>query len=120
MQEHRGQGLCFNCDEKFINGHRFSTRKFLLLTVDDEDSHPTNPPETTKVETPTMEPDNTYFQLSPQTISGHFFPKTLKFKGLLNGLTVTILIDTTMHIISYNHALPNILKSQPNIYPIFL
>lgn len=38
--------------------------------------------------------DDTYFQLSPQAVIGHFSPKTLKFTGLLNGLTITVLIDT--------------------------
>jgi hypothetical protein len=36
MQERRAQGLCYNCDEKFVPGHKCSTSRFLLLMVDDE------------------------------------------------------------------------------------
>lgn len=38
--------------------------------------------------------EETYFQHSPQAISGQFSPKTLKFKGFFDGLSVTVLIDT--------------------------
>ncbi|XP_058767801.1 uncharacterized protein LOC131641513 [Vicia villosa] len=98
IQERRAQGLCFNCDEKFIPGHRCSVGKFLLLLVDDDDSEslPTMEPiqDQTLDSAQVINSDETYFQLSPQAVNGHFSPKTLKFNGLINGLAVTVLIDT--------------------------
>lgn len=40
------------------------------------------------------EPNDTYFQLSPQALTGQFSPKTLKFKGSIKGLPVMVLVDT--------------------------
>jgi hypothetical protein len=34
MQERRAQGLCYNCDEKYIIGHRCATGRYLLLILD--------------------------------------------------------------------------------------
>lgn len=35
----------------------------------------------------------TYFLLSPQALTGQFFPQTLKFQGLIRGLPVMVLVD---------------------------
>jgi len=37
MQERRAQGLCYYCNEKFLPYHKCASKKFLLLTIDDED-----------------------------------------------------------------------------------
>lgn len=37
MQTRKAKGLCYNCDEKFHNGHRCKSRQFILL-LSDEDS----------------------------------------------------------------------------------
>jgi len=61
--------------------------------LDDEDE-PTEP------DTQTLEPDHqpenttTFFQLSPQALTGQFSPRTLKLKGVFDGLTVSVLVDT--------------------------
>jgi hypothetical protein len=93
--ERRAQGLCFHCDEKFVPGHKCSTGRFLLLMTEEEEyveiEEPT--PERTNQE-PTTATNETFFQLSPQALTGQLSPKTLKFKGLLHGLTVTVLVDT--------------------------
>ena len=93
MQERRAQGLCYSCDEKYVAGHRCATGRYLLLildpdeTFDEENSQP-------KTDSPQTDTNSTYFHLSPQACIGQIFPKTLKFKGLLHGLVVTVLIDT--------------------------
>ena len=62
--------------------------------------------------------EETYFQLSSQEVSGQFSPKTLKFKGILDGLHVTVLIDTgsnhnilqpriTQHLKIHKKPIPN-------------
>ena len=38
MEERRGKGLCYNCDEKFVPGHqRFCQRIFMLQVEPDDD-----------------------------------------------------------------------------------
>lgn len=93
LQERRSQGLCYNCDEKFIPGHKCATAKFLLL-LDEEDN-------TSMSENPVLIEDLTeddpgliHFQLSLHAINGNPSPKALKFTGLIFGLQVTILVDT--------------------------
>ncbi|XP_058783964.1 uncharacterized protein LOC131658715 [Vicia villosa] len=94
IQERRAQGLCFNCDEKFIPGHKCSTGRFLILLCEeeyaesDQSSHEQPEPDTH------TDLEDTYFQLSTQALTGHFSPQTLKFKGSIGGLTVMVLVDT--------------------------
>ncbi|XP_058742349.1 uncharacterized protein LOC131614818 [Vicia villosa] len=98
LQERRAQGLCFNCDEKFIAGHKCSAGKFLLLLVDEDEilQQDTSLHESEHESKPVFhsEQEETYFQLSPQAACGHLSPKTLKFRGSIFGLPVTVLIDT--------------------------
>ncbi|XP_058757922.1 uncharacterized protein LOC131631166 [Vicia villosa] len=94
LQERRAQGLCFNCDEKFFTGHKCTTSRFYLLVADDEFSG-----DLTELEEQTdcvneEELSDTYFQLSPQAVTGQFSPQTLKFKGSISGLPVMVLVDT--------------------------
>lgn len=92
MQERRAQGLCYNCDAKFVPGHHCTTSRFLLLLVEEEEANSNDPVPIDEV--PEEAPDAHYFQLSPEAISGSISPKALKFTGLVNGLRVTILVDT--------------------------
>lgn len=94
LQERHAQGLCFNYDEKFITGHKCSSGKFLLPLINDEDTTKTNFVSDQPVCDNLFEMEDTYFQLSPQAANGYFSPKTLKFSASIQGLTVTVLIDT--------------------------
>lgn len=90
MQERRAQGLCYNCDKKFVTGHRCAIGKYLLLIIEpDEDL--TDVPEQVD---PVEEPTDTYFHISLQAVTGQPSPKTLKFRGTIDGLSVSVLIDT--------------------------
>lgn len=40
-----------------------------------------------------MDLNDTYFQQSPQDLTGQFSPHTLKFQGLIGGLPMTVLVD---------------------------
>ncbi|XP_058742330.1 uncharacterized protein LOC131614797 [Vicia villosa] len=94
LQERRAQGLCFNCDEKFVIGHKCSTSRFLILMAEDDSN--CEPMGDDTIEEPEIEQDlnDTYFQLSPQALTGQFSPQTLKFKGMIGGISVMILVDT--------------------------
>jgi len=90
MQERHALRLCYNCDEKFIPGHKCNTSHFSLL-LDDLD--PLDDPREDTV--PTIEASNTiHFHLSSQGLIGNNSPKTLKFTGVIHNLPVTILIDS--------------------------
>ncbi|CAJ2638860.1 unnamed protein product [Trifolium pratense] len=95
--ERRAQGLCFHCDEKFVPGHKCKTPRFLLLVVDDEYVDIMEPGEEPAAEAEPktiVETNETFFQLSTQALTGQISPQSLKFQGHLNGLVVTVLVDT--------------------------
>ncbi|XP_058752398.1 uncharacterized protein LOC131625563 [Vicia villosa] len=94
IQERRAQGLCFNCDEKFIPGHKCATGRFLILLCDDEVMEPSQLGAEQLEVIEETEPRDTYFQLSTQALTGHFSPQTLKFRGTIGGLPVMVLVDT--------------------------
>nr|KYP49881.1 hypothetical protein KK1_028381 [Cajanus cajan] len=97
MQDRRSKGLCFNCDKKFYPGHKCTQTQFLLLLAEEE-SHIVDQPSTPCEDINTMlienQPLPIHLQLSPQALTGQPFPQTLRFKGSIDGLGVTILIDT--------------------------
>jgi predicted aspartyl protease len=90
MQEHRALGLCYNCDEKFVIGHKCATGRYLLLILEPDETYEEEEalPDTTHNST------ETYFQLSTHALTGTFSPQTLRFQAQIHGLTVTVLIDT--------------------------
>ncbi|XP_019450597.1 PREDICTED: uncharacterized protein LOC109352871 [Lupinus angustifolius] len=96
MQERRAQGLCYNCDEKFHNGHKCQPRRFLLLL--DDDFQQTDDTHTSSLETAeedlTVTDDLIHFQLSEQALEGQTSPKTLRFQGSIAGHPIIILVDT--------------------------
>ncbi|XP_058784315.1 uncharacterized protein LOC131659094 [Vicia villosa] len=94
LQERRAQGLCFNCDEKFFIGHKCSTSRFLILMADEDPTCEPTPMEDSVESEIEQDLNDTYFQLSPQALTGQFSPQTLKFKGNIGGLSVMVLVDT--------------------------
>lgn len=62
-EERKAKGICFNCDEKFIPGHRCAAGKFLLLMIDDDTT--INNEEITEIVDEEPNAEETYFQLSP-------------------------------------------------------
>ncbi|XP_058784061.1 uncharacterized protein LOC131658827 [Vicia villosa] len=95
LQERRAHGLCYNCDENFFIGHKCATAKFLLL-MDEEESPQLSTALNASEDQEIFEENHndTYFQLSTQALTGHFSPQTLKFKGIISGLPVMVLVDT--------------------------
>ncbi|KAI5410411.1 hypothetical protein KIW84_055788 [Lathyrus oleraceus] len=94
LQERMDQGLCFNCDEKFILGHKYSFTIFLLLLVEDDSMESQLSVEASIGPDIQTNHDDTYFQLSTQALTDQFSPQTLKFKGLIGGLSAMVLVDT--------------------------
>lgn len=92
LQERRAQGLCYNCDKKYILGHKCATPKFLLLLT--EEDHELDETTSTRPHEQESDPEPLHFQLSSQALNGNTSPKILKFMGLIGGLQVSILVDT--------------------------
>jgi len=37
MQDRRAQGLCYNCDEKYVVDHKCASGRYLLLIMEPDD-----------------------------------------------------------------------------------
>ena len=88
MQERRSRSLCFNCDEKFVPGHR--CRKLLLIEgiyaeddVGEEDNF-------TKLEGVAEEE----LRISLHAITGSPTSRTMRVQGRLSNHRITTLMDT--------------------------
>lgn len=110
IQERRAKGLCYNCDDKFVRGHKCKSKQFLLLRSEEPDvafhegfldaptamDPPPDPGPTPLPQTQTVDPpiDGAHFQLSQAALIGPPSPKTLRVQGQIHELLVTVLIDS--------------------------
>ncbi|XP_019418303.1 PREDICTED: uncharacterized protein LOC109329088 [Lupinus angustifolius] len=100
MQTRRAQGLYYNCDEKYITGHRCKPQQFLLpLSEDPTDNYHNlepldNTPNLNYEQQVPADNEVIHFHLSDQAFQGKPSPKTLKFQGTILGHQVTVLVDT--------------------------
>lgn len=99
MQERRSRGLCFNCDDKWVTGHRCKSHQFMILLTDDE-NHSESELSTVAYENvdpgdeTTEEVSAEHFHLSRAAMTGPPSRRTLRITGRILELTVTILIDS--------------------------
>ncbi|XP_039121357.1 uncharacterized protein LOC120258078 [Dioscorea cayenensis subsp. rotundata] len=99
MAARREKGLCFNCDAKFVPGHKCKPAVFLCLLVDAEDPPPADvepaPDESTPLPTTPEEemviPEEP--SISFHALMGQLVPSTLKLAGTINGHNVVVLVD---------------------------
>lgn len=91
----REKSLCFNCDEKWIKGHRCKG-KLLLLSVDgsrlteinhSDSSDEEDVPETSRL---SSEPN----LISLNDMEGVIGPKTIRLAGTINERKVSVLVDS--------------------------
>ncbi|GJY42671.1 enzymatic polyprotein [Tanacetum coccineum] len=119
LQERKKKGLCFNCDELYRVGHKCRSPHILLLIPDEvsmenlETEHPPPLPlslltrsPSRPVAIPSIEgtipqdfsndtsSEPVLFHISSVAYSGSGNMKTLRITGSLNGLQVTVLIDS--------------------------
>ena len=98
MAARREKGLCFNCDEKFVLGHRCRPAQFLCLMMEPEET--TNEVQFAATEVEHQEETHLPLEeatLTPQisfhAFTGQVVPSTLKLAGHINGKAVVVLID---------------------------
>ncbi|PNY06477.1 hypothetical protein L195_g002943, partial [Trifolium pratense] len=97
MQERRSRGLCFNCDDKWVAGHRCKAKQFMILLSDDEDELDSEPPPAQIIPSaPPISEDSPpeHFQLSRTALGGVPSSRTLRVTGRIHETRVTILIDS--------------------------
>ena len=95
MQVRRDRGLCYTCDEKFSPGHRCPNRQFLFLLHDDDPPSDASSSSFPDVSVPIVEETVAqYHHLSHCAFHGASGPSTLRFRSLLCGHDVQILLDS--------------------------
>ncbi|KAH6799229.1 hypothetical protein C2S51_035713 [Perilla frutescens var. frutescens] len=93
MADMRALGLCYNCDEKYTQGHRCSHRIHYMIMSEKEEIAYLQPLISLGDEsTPEAPIEET--QMSLHTLKGEDTITTLKFTGVCNGQKLQILIDT--------------------------
>ena len=92
MKERREAGLCFNCDEKWIRGHKCATSTLYIVMTDAEAEAYNN----TLQETPDISENdvNDTGEISINALAGSVNCNTLKFKGEFEKHSLCILVDT--------------------------
>ena len=101
LQVRHDKGLCYNCDEKFIQGHRCK-RLFHLLIVEPDPIplHEDNPTLNMALMDSEPIPDTTTDlekdppQISLHALLGHTIPQTLRVLGHIQKQPVSVLIDS--------------------------
>jgi len=94
VQLRREKGLCFTCDEKYSPSHRYPNKQYLWLHVEEEVASIDLPNDNTARED-NLEPlPHSEPHLSFNTLKGFDRVVTMRFKGLINGLPVQILLDS--------------------------
>lgn len=88
MQIRRDKGLCFNCDKKFVPGHRCK-RLFLIDLVEDETSS-----EEDDEADAAADPGGPVPEISPHAMTGTPSPQTMRVPAMLGNRHIVILIDS--------------------------
>lgn len=89
----RRKGLCFNCDEKYGNGH-VCKMKLYMLSGEGEERENNNEDMSEEVGEGDTEVTEEDCHISIQAISGGMSHSTIKVKGEIKKQTITILIDS--------------------------
>lgn len=98
----REKGLCFNCDERYVRGHRCQKRQLYLLIGDDEED------EETQESLSTEEGGEMDVLISMHALAGSSHSKSMRMQGKLRGRAITILIDSGS---THNFIEPGIARS---------
>jgi len=86
LKDRRDRGLCFNCDEKFSQGHRCK-KLFLIEGVYEEEDEHSSPTGVGEVE---EEEEFEIPEISLHAISGVPTPQTMRISGTIQGARVIL------------------------------
>lgn len=83
LQKRREKGLCFNCDEKFVPGHKCKVKQtFLIEPVESDDEQ--------ELENPT---EAEFTEISISVMADVHGPQTLRMGSRIKGRRIIVLID---------------------------
>lgn len=88
MQRRREKGLCFNCDEKFVPGHKCKAKQAFMIEPCESDEEGSELTE--KVSDATCEDGA---DISVHAIAGTHGPRTLNFMAYIRNRRIVVLID---------------------------
>jgi len=89
----REKGLCYNCDEKYTRGHKYTSSLFLFVIEDDNYLPDAEPPLESPPSSPLTSQEVFPAQISLHALSGQRAPETLRVTGIIGQHLVRILID---------------------------
>ncbi|KAF7126963.1 hypothetical protein RHSIM_Rhsim11G0145700 [Rhododendron simsii] len=90
MDARRAKGLCFNCDERFVKGHRCQKKQLYVITGDEEEEDDTGQ-DNPGVEEATLEDE---VHISVHALAGSNSFRTMRVVGTVKGKEMVILIDS--------------------------
>ena len=89
MQARRDKGLCYNCDVKFVPGHKCKNQQvYMLETMLESEEVEENEEATTR------ETQQTVPEISLHALSRVDTPQTMHVRGMIQGKPLHILIDS--------------------------
>lgn len=83
LQKRREKGLCFNCDEKFVTGHRCKMKQAYLI----------EPVSSSEEDAPEMENKGEDAAISIHAMAGTSGPRTMRLGSWLKGRRIIVLVD---------------------------
>jgi gas vesicle protein len=104
LEEIKEKGLCFNCDSKYIKGHKCGENKLFYIDCEEEDKQEQEPSQDENVEA--ISPEELTPTISCNALAGISTPQTLKIEGYIKKKKVIVLIDSgsTHNLIHYKLA----------------
>uniref|UniRef100_A0A2N9EXV4 RNA-directed DNA polymerase n=1 Tax=Fagus sylvatica TaxID=28930 RepID=A0A2N9EXV4_FAGSY len=86
LKERRDRGLCYNCNDKFVPGHRCKKLFVIEACMEETDGD-------LEMEIEPLE-DHELPEISLHAMSGHSAPDTMKVAGQIYSLSTTVLLDS--------------------------
>lgn len=112
MVKRREKGLCYNCDETYVTGHKCVKPQLYLMVgeddVDEAENRP-NPPETNIEENVSISSNDELPGVSIHALNGTQGIHTIKIEGTIGKQAVRILVDTGS---THNFVSTGVLRNQ--------
>jgi hypothetical protein len=89
FEERKEKGLCFNCDNKYSNGHKCGDKKLFYIDCEEEEQEPSQDENVEAISSEELTP-----MISCNALARIITPQTLKIEGYIKNKKVIVLIDS--------------------------